>query len=66
MTVLGFQLLKHRQVDVLRRGCVEVGQDDHVEEDLGPNVDEVVVDEVLEVDLPQMSMMTKRTKKSVK
>ena len=60
------KLLRHRFVDVVRRGCVEVVQDDHVEEDLGPNVDQVVVDEVLEVDFPQLSMMTKRTIKSVK
>ena len=59
------QLLRHRLVDIVRRGCVEVVQNDHVEEDLEPNVDEVVVDEVLEVDL-LLSMMSKRTKKSVK
>ena len=42
---------ERRDVDD-RRGCEEVVPDDRVEEDLGPNVDEVVVDAVLEVDLP--------------
>ena len=61
------QLLRHRLVDVVRRGCVEVVQDDHVEEDQVKNDGEVVVDEVLEVDLPQLAMlMTKRTKKLAK
>ena len=47
-------------------GCEEVVQEDHVEEDLAKNDVEVVVDEVLEVDLPQLSRMTKRTKKLAK
>ena len=60
-------MLRRRRRDVDdRRGREEVVQDGRVEEDLGPNVDEVVVDEVLEVALPQLSMMTKRTKKLVK
>ena len=52
------QMLRHRLVEVVRRDRVEVVQDDHEEEDLEPNVDEVVVDEVLEVDL-LLSKMSK-------
>ena len=62
------QLLRHRRVEVVRRDRVEDVQDDHEEEDLEPNVDvEVVVDEVLEVDLLQLSKtMSKRTMKLAK
>ena len=64
------QTLRQRRLDVdVRRGCQEDVRVDHdVEEGLVRNVGvKVVVDEVLEVDLPQLSMlMTKRTKKLAK
>ena len=63
-------MLRRRRRDVDdRRGCQEDVRVDHdVEEGLVRNVDvEVVVDEVREVDLLQLSKtMSKRTKKSVK
>ena len=64
------QLLRHRQVEVVDRRDRQ--EDDHVdrdvEEDLVQNVDvEVVVDEVREVDLLQLSKtMSKRTMKLAK
>ena len=65
--MLGSQLLRHRLEKVVRRDRVEDVQDDHEEEDLEPNVDEVVGDEVLEVDVPQLSKtMSKRTMKLAK
>ena len=63
-------MLRRRRLDVDDRcGCQEDVRVDHdVEEGLVRNVGvEVAVDEVLEVDLPQLSMlMTKRTKKLAK
>ena len=59
------QLLRHRQVEVVRRDRVEEIQDDHEEEDLEPNVDEVVVDEVLEVDLLLSKMSRTKSVKSM-
>ena len=63
-------MLRRRRRDVDdRRGCQEaVRVDRDVKEDLAQNVDiEVVVDEVLEVDVPQLSKtMSKRTMKLAK
>ena len=57
--MLGSQLLRHRLEKVVRR--------DRVEEDLAKNDVEVVVDEVLEVDVPQLSKtMSKRKMKLAK
>ena len=59
------QMLRHRHVEVVRRDRVEVVQDDHEEEDLEPNVDEVVVDEVLKVDLLLSKMSKTKSVKSM-
>ena len=61
-------MLRRRRLDVDdRRDCEEVVQEDRVEEDLVKNDVEVVVDEVLEVDVPQLSKtMSKRTMKLAK
>ena len=66
--MLGSQLLRHKRLDVEdRRRCEEVVQEDRVEEDLAKNDVEVVVDEVLEVDVPQLSKtMSKRKMKLAK
>ena len=68
--MLGSQLLRHRRLDVEdRRGCEEVVPDDRVEEEDQVQNDDVeeVVDEVLEVDVPQLSRtMSKRKMKLAK
>ena len=65
---MGSQLPRHRRLGVEdRRRCEEVVQEDRVEEDLAKNDVEAVVDEVLEVDVPQPSKtMSKRTMKLAK
>ena len=56
---------RHDVVD--RRGCEEVVREDRVEEDLAKNDVEEVVDEVLEVDVLQLSKtMSKRKMKLAK
>ena len=62
------QLLRPERLDVdVRRGYVEVAQEDRVVEGLGPNVDEEVVDADREDDLEQaMLMTTARTMKLAK
>ena len=61
-------MLRPERLDVdVRRGYVEVAQEDRVVEGLGPNVDEEVVDADREDDLEQaMSMTTARTMKLAK
>ena len=59
------QLLRHRLLEVVRRDRVEEVQDDHEEEDLEPNADEVFVDEVLEVDLLLSKMSKTKSVKSM-
>ena len=56
-------MLRHRRLDVEdRRRCEEVVQEDRVEEGLAKNDVEVVVDEVLEVDVLQLSKMMSKKK----
>ena len=52
-------MLRPERLDVdIRRGYVEVAQEDRVVEGLGPNVDEEVVDADREDDLEQAMLMT--------
>ena len=56
--MLRTQLLRRRQVEVAHADLVEEVDIGYVEEGLGPNVDEEVVEEDREDDLEQLMLMT--------